>query len=169
MSQEEHQIGFVMKRSEEAMPFRDTPIVADGVLRPDGSVAIAWRGKRPSLALYACPEDMVAVHGHGQTLFTARDDTWEMILDPWHSDAFKGTPGEGHIGNSGDRRVVWATVDAWGNTTSILGPAGDKSTIEHLLAIWKEQDAARNAGRDTMPNIRYELDVVTVPEASAGT
>ena len=112
-------IPFVMRRSAEPCPFLDMPIVADGLILTNGAAVLKWRGE-PSVAFYACPDDMVAIHGHGQTIFTARGDTWEMIPDPWHAAAFIGT------------------VDWVGNTTGVLGPVSD--CTEQLLAIWKAAD-----------------------------
>lgn len=39
--------------------------VADGVLWPDGTVSVHWRGKRPSTVQWNHIEDAVAIHGHG--------------------------------------------------------------------------------------------------------
>jgi hypothetical protein len=45
---------------------------------------------------------------------------FERVLDPWHVDAFVGTPAEGH-GIGGERRVVWYSVDWCGNLIQCWG------------------------------------------------
>lgn len=41
-------------------------------------------------------------------------DSYERGVDPWHADAFIGTPGEGRIGNTGERRGGWFLLDGYG-------------------------------------------------------
>jgi hypothetical protein len=143
-------IPFLMKRSSEPCEFGKYPVVADGLLLPNGMTVIAWRGEHPSLALYASPEDMMAVHGHGHTAFTARDDTWELILDPWHRFALAGTPAEGQ-GRAGKRQAVWCTVDWVGNPTGVIGPAVEVAakpeayltTLSAILAVPHHKLGAR--------------------------
>lgn len=40
---------------------------------------------------------------------------WERGRDPWHSDAFKGTPVEGHFQTTGPRASGWLGLDWCGN------------------------------------------------------
>lgn len=53
------------------------------------------------------------------------------IPDPWHADAFKGTPGEGVVESSGPRKMVWAAEDWCGNIVGIL----DQATADESLTI----------------------------------
>lgn len=46
-----------------------TGIVADGVVWPDGTVSVRWRGDRASTVFWDCVEDAVAVHGHAGSRF----------------------------------------------------------------------------------------------------
>lgn len=42
-----------------------TGVVADGVLFPDGAIAVRWRGPHPSTVAWARFDDAYHVHGHG--------------------------------------------------------------------------------------------------------
>ncbi|OPC85030.1 hypothetical protein B4N89_13555 [Embleya scabrispora] len=39
--------------------------VADGVLWPDGTVTVRWRGARPSTVNWSSIDDAITIHGHG--------------------------------------------------------------------------------------------------------
>lgn len=43
---------------------------------------------------------------------------WERGLDPWHADAFKGTPMEGTVNRTGERQSGWYGLDWCGNVIS---------------------------------------------------
>lgn len=48
--------------------------VADGVLWPDGSCCVRWRGASASVSVWSSYEDMAAIHGHnGATRFIFHD------------------------------------------------------------------------------------------------
>lgn len=53
--------------------------------------------------------------------------SFERSLDPWHADAFIGTPAEGRFDNSVPRKSGWAALDWVGNE---LGFIADGSVIE---------------------------------------
>jgi hypothetical protein len=42
-------------------------------------------------------------------------DHWERGLDPWHADAFVGTPAEGRFEHTGARSTGWSAIDWVGN------------------------------------------------------
>ena len=48
--------------------------VADGVLWPDGTVTVRWRGDKPSTAMWGSLEHAQAVHGHGGATRIVFDD-----------------------------------------------------------------------------------------------
>jgi hypothetical protein len=48
--------------------------VADGVLWPDGTVTVRWRGDKPSTAVWGSLADAQAVHGHGGATRIVFDD-----------------------------------------------------------------------------------------------
>lgn len=48
--------------------------VADGVVWPDGTVTIRWRGPMPSTVNWECLEYAEAIHGHGGATRFVFDD-----------------------------------------------------------------------------------------------
>ncbi|MEU8760682.1 hypothetical protein [Streptomyces sp. NPDC048659] len=56
---------FYLQRTTDITGVSGTGHVADGILWPDGSADIRWRGDRPSAVHWDRFEDAVAVHGHG--------------------------------------------------------------------------------------------------------
>lgn len=74
--------------------------------------------------------------------------TVEVVLDPFHDDAFHGTPVEGY-GAKGERRLVWYGVDAWGNLVVCIGPVVPGYKIElRDNEFWLVEDAV-SAGEAT--------------------
>jgi len=55
---------FVLARDADPTGTSGTGIVADGVLWPDNTVSIRWRGQRPSTVFWDSLADAMAVHGH---------------------------------------------------------------------------------------------------------
>lgn len=61
---------FVMVRDEDVTGCSGVGVVADGVVFPDGTVAIRWRGDHRSTVVWDDIEGAIAVHGHdGRTRF----------------------------------------------------------------------------------------------------
>lgn len=56
---------FYLQRDNDVSGISGTGRVADGVLWPDGSVEIRWRGERPSSVHWDCLADPAFIHGHG--------------------------------------------------------------------------------------------------------
>jgi hypothetical protein len=56
---------FQLVRNVDVTGVSGTGVVADGVLWPDGTVTIRWRGDRPSTVNWGHLDHAVAVHGHG--------------------------------------------------------------------------------------------------------
>lgn len=56
---------FQLVRAVDVTGVSGTGIVADGVLWPDGTVSVRWRGERPSVVFWERLDDAEAVHGHG--------------------------------------------------------------------------------------------------------
>jgi hypothetical protein len=66
---------FHLQRDEDVTGVSGVGVVADGVVWPDGAVAIRWRGPRPSTVHWATLADAEWVHGHGgSTRFVWDDD-----------------------------------------------------------------------------------------------
>ena len=55
---------FQLDRIEDKSGVSGTGIVADGVVFPDGTVALRWRGDVQSTVIYADIADVVKIHGH---------------------------------------------------------------------------------------------------------
>jgi hypothetical protein len=96
-------------------PGREGPVVADGCVFPDGRTVLAWRGEHASVAVYQNPEACMAVHHHDDTWLLDDERGWDMSMDPWHADAFEGTPGEGAVKSEGAQMARWLELDGWGN------------------------------------------------------
>lgn len=56
---------FSLARDQDVTGVSGTGRVADGVLWPDGTVTVRWRGTRASTVLWPTLADAEAVHGHG--------------------------------------------------------------------------------------------------------
>ncbi len=55
---------FLLQRIQDHSGVSGTGHVADGVVWPDGTVALRWRGVHHSVAVYDCYADLEAIHGH---------------------------------------------------------------------------------------------------------
>lgn len=56
---------FVLQRDEDETGISGTGVVANGIVFPDGSVAMRWATGTASTAVYASVEDVKTIHGHG--------------------------------------------------------------------------------------------------------
>jgi len=65
---------FHLQRTTDITGVSGTGRVADGVLWPDQTVSIHWRGDRPSTVIWPRLEDAEAVHGHGGATRIVWDD-----------------------------------------------------------------------------------------------
>jgi hypothetical protein len=65
---------FRLNRTTDVSGISGTGRVADGVLWPDGSASIRWRGERPSVVFWASMDDAVAIHGHGGAIVIEWDE-----------------------------------------------------------------------------------------------
>jgi hypothetical protein len=65
---------FHLLRHRDVSGISGTGVVADGVLWPDGSASLRWRGDKPSSVHWDRFADAEAVHGHaGATEFVWLD------------------------------------------------------------------------------------------------
>lgn len=65
---------FHLQRTTDITGVSGTGRVADGVLWPDRTVSIRWRGDRPSTVFWDRLEDAEQVHGHGGATRIIWDD-----------------------------------------------------------------------------------------------
>ncbi|MDF5756674.1 hypothetical protein [Spongiactinospora sp. TRM90649] len=73
---------FYLQRDIDISGISGTGHVTDGVLWPDGSATVRWRGPRPSTVHWDRFEDAIAVHGHGGA-------TRVVWIDPKEDDAVR--------------------------------------------------------------------------------
>lgn len=73
---------FLLWRDEDVSGVSGTGIVADGCVFPNGKVALAWRGDKPSVIIYDSLADLEAVHGHhGSTHVVWPDEAAAQALE----------------------------------------------------------------------------------------
>jgi hypothetical protein len=65
---------FHLQRDHDVTGASGVGRVADGVLWPDGTVSIRWRGPRPSTVHWGSLDDAEHVHGHGGATRIVWDD-----------------------------------------------------------------------------------------------
>jgi hypothetical protein len=65
---------FGLIRDHDVTGISGTGRIADGVLWPDGSASVRWRGDRPSTVWWASFADVLAIHGHGGYTRVVWDD-----------------------------------------------------------------------------------------------
>ncbi|MFF3094190.1 hypothetical protein [Streptomyces cyaneofuscatus] len=65
---------FHLQRNVDVTGASGTGRVADGVLWPDGTAALRWRGERASTVNWDRIEDAEAIHGHGGHTVIVWDD-----------------------------------------------------------------------------------------------
>ncbi|MEU7154105.1 hypothetical protein AB0B15_39750 [Streptomyces sp. NPDC045456] len=68
---------FTLERDRDLSGISGTGTVADGVVWPDGTVSIRWRGDRPSTVAWNSLADAEYVHGHGGATRFVWDDRTE--------------------------------------------------------------------------------------------
>lgn len=77
---------FTLERDHDITGVSGTGTVADGVVWPDNTVSIRWRGQRPSVVFWESLADAEAVHGHGgATRFVWADNSTPRAGTP-HPD-----------------------------------------------------------------------------------
>lgn len=70
---------------------------------------------------YASPQDLLMAYPPPRYWVLSEPDNWELAKDPFHPEAFVGTPAEGAFPEAGPRSVVWLALDWWGNAVGIAG------------------------------------------------
>lgn len=135
---------FYLQRDVDPTGVSGTGIVADGVVWPDNSVSVRWRGERPSIVFWASFSDVLAIHGHNGA-------TKVVWIDPSSGGMRLARIAEGHSKNltaggmtSGDCNecgwswpcptYVWATTER--DYLSVWNPADDE-----LVAAMDAEDA----------------------------
>lgn len=73
---------FVLQRDIDITGVSGTGTVADGVVWPDGTVALRWRGRRPSSVTWDSIDDALSVHGHDGATRVVWSDALLVATDP---------------------------------------------------------------------------------------
>jgi len=96
------------------------PQVAIGEVREGGACRVV--SVYGVISEHASPKELLAAYPPTRGYYILSEpEGWEMSLDPFHGDAFRGTLAEGRFGDGGERRVVWLELDHYGQAVG-LGP-----------------------------------------------
>jgi len=123
---------FHLLRHADISGVSGTGIVADGILWPDGTASLRWRGERPSTVHWDRIADAKAVHGHGGAT--------EIVWDDNGSDAVRlARIAEGHHQGQFRAGVVSGTCrecdQVWPCPTYAWA-----TTLRDPLATWNPDD-----------------------------
>jgi hypothetical protein len=55
---------FHLQRDTDVSGVSGTGVVADGVIWPDGTVSVRWRGQHPSIVFWRSLDSVKVIHGH---------------------------------------------------------------------------------------------------------
>ncbi len=55
---------FTLVRDVDVSGVSGTGVVADGVIWPDGTVSVRWRGEHPSIVFWRSLDSVKVIHGH---------------------------------------------------------------------------------------------------------
>jgi hypothetical protein len=115
---------FHLQRHHDVTGVSGTGRVADGVLWPDRSVSIRWRGDRPSTVFWDDLAHAEAVHGHGGATRIVWDDPEPPVDDYPMADGCPHCP-DGHT--PPDHGQPW---------TAFIGPQrdGDGQPMQIVVA-----------------------------------
>jgi hypothetical protein len=160
---------FHLQRDTDITGVSGTGRVADGVLWPDGSVAIRWRGDRPSTVHWDRIADAEHVHGHhGATRIEWDDETVHTggnaeaaagsgRLQPISPLYILGVGAEGEDAQRDARRTVLRLLLARADRGA-LGPDEGGLMRQHVEAEIRDTDTARAvaAGNKRHVQVMYE-------------
>ncbi|MFF5778131.1 hypothetical protein ACFY7Y_14420 [Streptomyces virginiae] len=126
---------FHLFRHADVSGVSGTGIVADGILWPDGTASLRWRGERPSSVHWDRIADAKAVHGHGGATEIVWDDNGSdaerlaRIAEAHAKDETAHGMTSGYCNDCEQRwpcpTYVWATTDR--NTLAAWDPADDEA------------------------------------------
>lgn len=129
---------FTLVRDVDVSGISGTGVVADGVLWPDGSVSVRWRGEHPSIVFWTSMESVKAIHGHnGATrivLPSTETQRLGRIADAHHKDDSGGGTTSGMCQECGWAypcpTSVWAATER--ETDAPWDPRDDEPSEEAL-------------------------------------
>ena len=106
--------------------WKELPSIGIIIVRDNGEAHVHLLSLNPSIYRHNSLQEAWREHvkGYNKPGVTAaivtRDRKYEYALDPFHKDAFIGTPAEGKLGTSDERRFVWLEVDWCGNAVGVF-------------------------------------------------
>jgi hypothetical protein len=122
---------FHLLRHQDISGVSGTGIVADGVIWPDGTASLRWRGERPSTVHWDRIADAKAVHGHGGATEIVLDDAADRLARIAEAHSKNQTSGgmtDGYCDECAHAwpcpTNVWATTDR--DTLATWDPADDE-------------------------------------------
>lgn len=123
---------FHLLRHHDVSGVSGTGIVADGIIWPDGTASLRWRGERPSTVHWDRIADAKAVHGHGGATEIVLDDAADRLARIAEAHAKDQTEGGMTSGNCNECNwphpcptYVWATTNR--DALATWDPADDEA------------------------------------------
>jgi hypothetical protein len=130
---------FHLQRDTDVSGVSGTGVVADGVVWPDGTVSVRWRGDHPSVVFWRSLDAVKVIHGH--------DGATRIVLPSSERERL-GRIADAHSKDAGPHRTtsglcvecglcwpcptyVWATTSR--DTLSPWDPADDEQPAEDQL------------------------------------
>lgn len=147
-----HHRRFHLQRNLDVTGASGTGRVADGILWPDGTATLRWRGDRVSTVHWDRIDDAIAIHGHGGHTVIVWDDpeidALRALLERKNRE-LKEHHLNARIGDLQGTRVqeVREVLDGW---------APEPGTTLH--ALWSQVKAATEAHQDSIDRIHAEAD-----------
>ncbi|MDX2749606.1 phage tail tape measure protein [Streptomyces scabiei] len=151
---------FVLQRDHDVSGVSGVGIVADGCCWPDGTVAIRWRGDKPSTVFWDRLDDAIAVHGHGgSTRVVWADDLQALtrVVGQAVADAAEAADVPPHllrpeVERAVLRRQIEQAIQTVQDGEAAPVEAGDHRIVDAVMPIahhlQEQRDRARNtAGR----------------------
>ncbi|MFI7125949.1 hypothetical protein ACIBQ1_09665 [Nonomuraea sp. NPDC050153] len=116
---------FALVRDVDVSGVSGTGVVADGVIWPDGSVSVRWRGEHPSIVFWRSVESVKVIHGHnGATRIVLTSSARERlgrIAEAHSKDTGPHGTTSGQCSECGWAHpcptFVWATTERDGSAT----------------------------------------------------
>jgi hypothetical protein len=121
---------FHLLRHHDVSGVSGTGIVADGIIWPDGTASLRWRGERPSTVHWDRIADAKAVHGHGGATEIVLDDAADRLRDRAASAIHED-------------RLTWSTGHTLGSKSPVVVDDQEKPSV--LIETWAPRLEAVNA------------------------
>lgn len=108
---------FHLLRHHDVSGVSGTGIVADGIIWPDGTASLRWRGERPSTVHWDRIADAKAVHGHGGATEIVLDNAADRLARIAEAHSKNQTTGGMTSGLCNECEQLWpCPTYAWATT-----------------------------------------------------